>query len=113
MSQTIRMLTDSFAVAPQLTAEDMSAVAAAGFKSVIINRPDYEGGAEQPVSAQVMAAAQVAGMVAEYQPVTSGAITQDDVIAFAELIKTLPKPILAYCRSGGRCTMLFQAASVL
>lgn len=113
MSQTVRMLTDSFAVAPQLTAEDMSAVAAAGFKSVIINRPDFEGGPDQPSAAQVIAAAQVAGLVAEYQPVVSGAITQDDVLAFSELVKTMPKPILAFCRSGGRSTQLFQAASAL
>ena|SRR5690606_36572943 len=113
MSQTIRMLTDSFAVAPQLTAEDMPAVSAAGFKSVIVNRPDYEGGPDQPLAAQVIAVAKVEGMEASYLPVVSGAITQEDVVAFAELLKTMPKPILAYCRSGGRCTQLFQAASAL
>ena len=113
MSQTVRMLTDSFAVAPQLTAEDMPAVAAAGFKSVIINRPDHEGGPDQPLAAQVMAQAETEGMAVSYLPVVSGAITQEDVVAFSELIKTLPKPILAYCRSGGRSAQLFQAASML
>jgi uncharacterized protein (TIGR01244 family) len=52
-------------------------------------------------------------MEVSYLPVVSGAITQEDVVAFAELLKTMPKPILAYCRSGGRCTQLFQAASAL
>lgn len=113
MATQVRLLTDHFAVAPQLSANDMAAVAAAGFKSVIINRPDFEEGPMQPVSAEVIAAAQAAGLVAEYQPVISGGITQDDVLAFAALLKRMPAPVLAYCRSGARCTQLFQAASVL
>ena len=49
MSVPINALSADFAVAPQLAAEDMAAVAEAGFKSVIINRPDFEGGPAQPV----------------------------------------------------------------
>ena len=113
MSVTINALTDNFAVAPQLSAEDMQAVADAGFKSVIINRPDLEGGPDQPLSAEVMAAARVAGLEVEYQPVVSGAMTPEDVARFAQLLKSLPGPVLAYCRTGTRCSHLFQAASAL
>lgn len=111
MSLTIRPLTDTFAVAPQLSAEDMQSVAEAGYKSVIINRPDGEGGPEQPLSSEVMAAAEAAGLSVAYQPVVSGAITANDVIEFKELLGQLPMPVLAYCRSGGRCTQLYAAAS--
>ena len=111
MSTPIQRLTPDFAVAPQLSPQDMAAVAQAGYKSVIINRPDYEGGSEQPTSEAVSAAAREAGLRVAYQPVVSGAITADDVTKFSELLQTLPTPILAYCRSGARCTVLFQSAT--
>ena len=47
----------NFAVAPQLGPDDMADVAAAGYKSVIINRPDFEGGPDQPTAADVSKAA--------------------------------------------------------
>jgi len=111
MSTPINSLTQDFAVAPQLAASDMAAVAAAGFKSVIINRPDYEGGADQPTASAVMQAAQAAGLKVEYQPVVSGGMTAEDVVRFKELLQTLPAPVLAYCRSGTRCTVLYRAAT--
>ncbi|MGE4125238.1 MAG: TIGR01244 family sulfur transferase [Pusillimonas sp.] len=110
MAVPVNRLTENFAVAPQLAAADMAAVAALGYKSVIINRPDFEGGLDQPQAAEVMAAAKEAGLQVEYQPVVSGAITPADVARFAELLDTLPEPVLAYCRSGARCTNLYQAA---
>ncbi|PLC52672.1 TIGR01244 family phosphatase [Pollutimonas nitritireducens] len=113
MSLPINSLSPTFAVAPQLAPEDMQAVAEAGFKSVIINRPDLEGGPDQPYSADVIAAARAAGLAVEYQPVVSGSMTADDVARFAELLKELPEPILAYCRTGTRCSHLFQAATTL
>ncbi len=111
MSTPINALNPNFAVAPQLQPGDMAAVAAAGFKSVIINRPDFEAGASQPTAEQVSAAARAAGLEVEYQPVVSGAMTAQDVERFSELLAQLPKPILAYCRSGTRCTVLYRAAT--
>lgn len=110
MSIPVNPLTADFAVAPQLSAQDMAAVAAAGYKSVIINRPDFEGGPEQPTSSDVMAAAEAAGLRVAYQPVVSGAMTADDVSRFGALLQELPGPTLAYCRSGARCTALYRAA---
>lgn len=111
MSTPINALNPNFAVAPQLQPGDMAAVAAAGFKSVIINRPDFEAGADQPTAEQVSTAARAAGLEVEYQPVVSGAMTAQDVERFSELLAQLPKPILAYCRSGTRCTVLYRAAT--
>lgn len=113
MSVPINPLSTEFSVAPQLSAEDMAAVAELGYKSVIINRPDYEGGPQQPASADVMAAARAAGLQVEYQPIVSGAMTPDDVQRFAQLLEQLPAPVLAYCRTGTRCTYLYQAAATL
>lgn len=110
MNLTYQSLTPDFAVSAQLQPADMQALAAAGFKSVIINRPDGEGGPDQPLSDDMLHAAQAAGLQARYQPVVSGSITAADVAQFAHLLHELPGPVLAFCRSGGRCTQLFQAA---
>jgi len=111
MSTPINQITPDFSVVPQLSPSDMPAVATAGFKSVIINRPDYEGGPDQPTAQAVSEAARDSGLRVAYQPVVSGAMTPEDVAQFAELLQTLPSPILAYCRSGTRCSVLFQAAT--
>ena len=111
MALPVQQLSDEVSVAPQLSPQDMAAIAAAGYKSVIINRPDYEGGSDQPTSEQVIHAARDAGLRVAYQPVVSGAMTQDDVVKFSELLQTMPTPILAYCRSGTRSTVLYRAAT--
>ncbi|MCB1689091.1 MAG: TIGR01244 family phosphatase, partial [Halioglobus sp.] len=54
-------LTDTVAVSAQITAEDVVAIAAAGFKVLINNRPDGEE-SNQPTSAEIGAAAQAAGL---------------------------------------------------
>lgn len=111
MTIEVKPIAENFAVAPQLSAQHMAGVAEAGFKSVIINRPDGEGGAEQPQSAEVIKAAREAGLEVVYQPVVSGSITLEDITRFGQLLDSLPGPILAYCRSGGRCTSLYEAAT--
>lgn len=100
-----------FAVAPQLAADDMAAVAAAGFRSVINNRPDGEGGPSQPSNAEIEQAARALGLEYRYQPVNGAAILPQDVQTFAELVETLPGPVLAFCRTGTRCGNLFRLAS--
>lgn len=111
MNLSIHSLTADFAVAPQLQPADMQELAHEGFKSVIINRPDGEGGPEQPSSEDVLRAARAAGLEARYQPVVSGSISPADIAEFARLLKTLPAPVLAFCRSGARCTQLFEGAT--
>ena len=54
-------MTDAIHTSAQLQPEDMAQVAAAGFRSVVNNRPDFEGGPDQPTSAAIEAAAVAAG----------------------------------------------------
>jgi uncharacterized protein (TIGR01244 family) len=89
----------------------MAALAEAGFKSVINNRPDFEGGTEQPTSAQMEAAAEAAGLVYAFLPVAPGHQSPEEVARFAELLATLPRPIVAFCRTGTRSGKLFRAAT--
>ena len=110
---TYQALSEDFAVAGQITAEDVSALARAGFKSLICNRPDGESGPQQPAFAEIEAAARQAGLQARFLPVISGQITPQQVQAMADLLAQLPSPVLAYCRSGARSTHLWQMASAL
>ncbi len=102
---------DAFSTAPQISPQDLAQIAAMGFKTVINNRPDLEGGAEQPTSAQVQAAAVQAGLVYAHLPVISGQITEVQARQFAELLAKCPKPVLAFCRSGARSQNLYRLAS--
>jgi uncharacterized protein (TIGR01244 family) len=96
--------------AGQISAEQIVQVVERGYKSLINNRPDLEGGAEQPTSAQIESAARAAGLNYVYQPVQSGQITELDVRTFAEHFNQLPKPILMFCRTGNRSSNLYQLA---
>jgi uncharacterized protein (TIGR01244 family) len=98
-------------VAGQLDPAAMDWAAKAGFRSVINNRPDHEGGPEQPTSATIEAAAVSAGLRYAYLPVAPSIQTPDEIEKFARLIDEMPKPILAFCRSGARSGRLFRAAS--
>ena len=105
----VQRLTDEVCVAPQLTPDAMAAAAAAGFRSVINNRPDFEGGPEQPTHLQMQDAAAAAGLAYAYLPVAPAVQTPAEIARFAELLQTLPKPVLAFCRSGARSTRLYRA----
>jgi uncharacterized protein (TIGR01244 family) len=107
MSLPIRSITPNFAVAAQLAPSDLAAAAAMGFKTVINNRPDQEGGDAQPSSTVMAAAAQAAGLAYVYLPVVSGAYTPEQVQAMADAVGTSAQPVLAFCRSGARSTQLF------
>jgi len=102
----IRKITDELSVAPQIGADDVSAIAAAGFRAVICNRPDGEA-SDQPCCQDIEAAVKASGLAWRMQPVRSGGVTQADADAFGELMAELPKPVLAYCRSGTRCAALW------
>lgn len=110
MSVEFQSITDTFAVSPQLAAADMVVVADAGFKSVIITRPDFELESSQVDSSVMLEAAEKAGLVARYLPVVASDITAENVQEFKQLFAELPKPILAYCRSGTRCFNLYKLA---
>ena len=102
-----RQITPDFAVAPQIRPEDVAGIAAAGFRSILCNRPDHEEPG-QPVCAAVEAAARAAGLEVLHVPVVSGAITVENLQDFQAAVADLPAPVFAYCRSGGRCANLWE-----
>ena len=102
----IRKISTMVSVSPQIAAEDIADLKAAGFRAIICNRPDGEG-ADQPSFAEIDAAAKAAGLEARYLPVISGKVTDEDVAAFRDALEALPHPLLAYCRTGTRSATLW------
>ena len=112
-SVSLQPIAQDVYAAPQLTPEAMAAAAEAGFKAVINNRPDMEGGPDQPTSAAIEAAAKAAGLEYAYLPVNGGYQSPEEIARCAELLKSLPRPLLMFCRSGARSTKLFMQAQAL
>ena len=103
---TPKQLTDTLYVAEQLQPEDMAELAKAGFKMVINNRPDGEA-EDQPSSAEMAAAAQAAGLEYAHQPVVGSNISETDIDGFDAIVSLAETPVLAFCRTGTRCTTLW------
>lgn len=113
MPLQIIALTPDFAVSPQLATTDFAPLVQQGFKTVINNRPDGEGGGAQPTSPEMERAATVAGLHYVYLPVVSGSITPEQVEAMHKVLISAPKPTLAFCRSGARSAQMFGLAQAL
>ena len=97
----IRKVTDGFSVAPQITEEDLQQIADAGFKTVMANRPDGEGGVDQPRMGAIRAKAEALGLTFVAIPF-SGAPTPDILERVNAALAEAPAPVLAYCRTGTR-----------
>jgi uncharacterized protein (TIGR01244 family) len=104
-----RQITDEYAVSGQIAADDIAAIKAAGFRSIICNRPDDEQPG-QPTAEEIAVAAQAADLIFRHIPFTSGQMTEADVEAMVLALDEIPGPVFAYCRSGARSTNIFQAA---
>jgi len=105
----IRQIVDGFAAAPQLAPAEMAEAAAQGFRTILCNRPDGEQPG-QPDAAEMEAAARAAGMEFRYMPVFPGAFPDDLIAGMQDALAECAMPILAYCRSGTRSTMLWALA---
>ena len=104
-----KTLNAQVSVAGQMTTDKFQQLIKAGFKSVIVNRPDQEQGNTISVT-QLRQIAEQSQISVIYQPILSGKISQTDVIEFAKYYNELHKPILMVCRSGSRSSILFNQA---
>jgi sulfide:quinone oxidoreductase len=102
----VKKIDDHLSVADQITKKDISAITKAGFKSIVCNRPDGEVPG-QPTFKEIEQAAIKANLPIRYLPAVSGAVTPELGQEFGKILEELPKPVLAYCRSGMRCTTLW------
>ncbi|MBW8752960.1 MAG: TIGR01244 family phosphatase [Sphingomonadales bacterium] len=104
-----RKLSDSVLASPQIDLADVAAAAAQGVMLIINNRPEGESDDQTP-GAAIEAAAKAAGMAYVAIPVTHAGFSEAQVTAMAEALAASPGPVLAYCRSGTRSTLLWSLA---
>lgn len=105
----IRGITDQYAVSEQITIEDLAEIKAQGFKSIVCHRPDDEDPG-QPSFDAIKQAAEAEGFALRHIPVTSAGLTAEAVQEMVEAVQNMPMPMLGYCRSGTRSTVIFQNA---
>ncbi|QIB64465.1 TIGR01244 family sulfur transferase [Kineobactrum salinum] len=102
-------VTDRVAVSDQIQVEDLPAIAAAGFRVLINNRPDNEVPPQQSSEA-IAAAAAAHGLEYYYYPVTGGDFPGPDLSRLTAAFDSGAGPVLAFCRSGTRSVNLWVAS---
>jgi len=110
---TIKNISQTLSVSPQILPHQVASLVRSGFKSIICNLPDGECGPGQPGFDQVSAAASAAGMQAAYLPVVPGQAGPAEAAAFRDLLNRLPTPIIAFCRSGNRSASLWSMSQAV
>lgn len=105
----IRPITDNYFVSEQITVEDVAEIKSQGFKSIVCHRPDDEEPG-QTTYGHVAAAAEAAGIEVRHIPVTGAGLTIEAVREMVDAVEEMNKPMLGYCRSGARSTVIFKNA---
>lgn len=103
----IRQVTEDYAVSEQITVEDVATIKAQGFKSIVCHRPDEEE-PNQPSFGDIQKAANAAGIKMRHIPVTGAGLTMEAVREMVDAIEEMDRPMLGYCRSGNRSTVIFK-----
>jgi sulfide:quinone oxidoreductase len=102
----IRPISSELSVSPQLAPAEVRAIAEAGFRAIVCNRPDGEG-PDQPVFEEIERRAVEHGLAVRYLPAESGKVSDAQGAAFGALMSELPKPVLAFCRTGMRSVTMW------
>lgn len=106
INMVLFQLSEKLSVTAQIDEEGVHAAAIAGFKLIVCNRPDGEV-ADQPTAAQVAQMVSSHNLLFMHQPVISGHIGTAEALRFRQILEMTPGPVLAYCRSGTRCSILW------
>lgn len=99
---------DNFSFSPQIDEKDLPDIKAAGFKSIICNRPDNEDGGSHPDHDLLKAAANKLGLEFAYLPVIPGQINDTNIADFKAIVSQLAVPTVGYCRLGIRSKILYE-----
>lgn len=104
-----RKLSDSMYASPQIGIEDVAAAKEMGISVIVNNRPEGESGDQVPGPA-IEAAARDAGIDYLAIPITHAGFSHPQVAALAAALEKAGGPVLGYCRSGTRSTLLWALA---
>jgi len=102
-------LAPGLSVAGKLDRDDIEALAEAGVRTIVNNRPDDEDPGQLP-AAEARRLAEAHGIAYHHIPVTAASLSRADVEAFAAVLGSAPQPVVAHCRSGTRSTLLWALA---
>lgn len=104
-----RKLVEGVYASPQIGLSDVELARAMGVRLIVNNRPEMESPDQVP-GAEIEAAARAAGIAYVAIPVTHAGFSEPQVRAMATALEGATGPILAYCRSGTRSTLLWALA---
>lgn len=102
-------IVDGLFASPQIGLADVAQAKAQGIALIINNRPEGESPDQAP-GAEIEAAARAAGIDYVAIPVTHAGFSEPQVAAMAAALEGARGPVLAYCRSGTRSTLLWALA---
>jgi uncharacterized protein (TIGR01244 family) len=102
----IRQITPDYAVSPQISPEDLPAIVQAGFRTVVCNRPDAEVPPDLSAAA-IRIATEAAGLTFVEIPVTHQTLNMEMVAAQRAAMAASDGPVLAYCASGNRSSVIW------
>lgn len=106
---TPRFLDADMATSAQIGPGDLSRIAAAGFATVVCNRPDGEEEG-QPAAAALASAARAAGLGFVHIPIAGSTVGPEQIAALRQVLETSSGPVFGFCRSGMRTTVLWALA---
>jgi uncharacterized protein (TIGR01244 family) len=106
MAPQLVPLGPGLSVTGRLDRSDLEALARAGVRTIINNRPDGEDPGQFP-AAEARRIAESHGLAYHHIPITAATLSRKDVDAFAAAVRDAPAPVVAHCRSGTRSTLLW------
>jgi uncharacterized protein (TIGR01244 family) len=106
MAPQLIPLGPGLSAAGRLDRGDIEALAAAGVRTIINNRPDAEDPGQLP-AADARRIAEAHGIAYHHIPITAATLSRADVDTFAAALRDAPAPVVAHCRSGTRSTLLW------
>lgn len=106
---SFRRLSGAMLASPQIAIEDVAAAKDAGVTLIVNNRPEGESEDQVP-GAEIEAAAREAGIDYLAIPIGHSGFSQPQVAALADALDKAEGPVLGYCRSGTRSTLLWALA---
>ena len=106
MAAELIPLSPGLSVTGRLDRADIDALAQAGVRTIVNNRPDGEDLGQVP-AAEARRLAEAHGIAYHHIPITAASLTRADVDAFAAALREAEAPVVAHCRSGTRSTLLW------
>ena len=106
MAPQLIPLEPGLSAAGRLDRPDIEALAQAGVRTIVNNRPDGEDRGQLP-AAEARRLAETLGIAYHHIPITAATLSRKDVDAFASTLRDAPSPVVAHCRSGTRSALLW------